>query len=182
MSSISLPIVISNLFKTVERLWRIRVVIYKIIIDVELIQARMDNQQRIAKIPSFSRIWSDPRPKLTITNKIQWKPFFTAEEGVIVDLAQQTTVHEIAEEFPTCGNFITANILLCSHDINRGRSRHRTSSSLQVRKSVKNSYSETILEVRNTLTISSNHGERIGRRDEELLSENHGSISISIYG
>ena len=88
---------------------------------------------------------------------------------MVVNLAQRTAVHQVTEELPTGGDFITADVVLLGNDINRGGSGHGASRSLHMRGG-SSTHGEAVLEVGNTTAISSNHRKRIRRRNKELLA------------
>mmetsp|Transcript_138967 Transcript_138967/g.241652 ORF Transcript_138967/g.241652 Transcript_138967/m.241652 type:complete len:418 (+) Transcript_138967:557-1810(+) len=97
---------------------------------------------------------------------------FTANEGCVSLLVREivsAAVHQIAEEFPAGGHLEAIDTPLGSHDVQSTRGRHRTGATLQ-----------TILELRNEVRISHDHSQRVRGRNEELGTENHVPVCVTI--
>lgn len=110
----------------------------------------------------------------------QTKALLTAEERMVVLLSAEAAVHEIAEELPSRRHLVAANAALLRHNVNGGGGWHRSRTGLCIRDQCCH-YRETVSEVGDTGAVCSYHGERVRRRDEKMISENHGSICISVY-
>ena len=111
--------------------------------------------------------------------RAQAEALLAAQEGMVVLLAHQCTVHEIAEELPASGHLVPANAALLRHHVDGGGGGHRARTRLVISPIMRH-YRQALLEVGDTRAVRSDHGQRVRGRDEEVIAQDHRAIRITV--